>query len=126
MSRPLLTRATFFLESHFSSRIPQTAIPSSHCQSLPRPDLVSSSPSSLLLPRSSSFHTSASAFPRHDIRDRENRENRAPTIRTVERGAIYEPVDLKTSKAYLRSNAFAKTYEGLPVWHDTNYRCGFW
>ena len=120
MSRPLLTRVTFFLESQFSSRVPQTVIPFSYCRSSPRTDHISSS-SSLLLPHTS-FHTSASAFPRHDLRDRGDRENRAPTVRTVERGALYEPVDLKTSKAYLRSNAFAKTYEGLPVWHESNYR----
>jgi len=125
MSRPLLTRVTLFLESQFSSRVPQTVIPFSYCRSSPRTDHISSS-SSLLLPHTS-FHTSASAFPRHETgRQRQgDRENRAPTIRTVERGALYEPVDLKTSKAYLRSNAFAKTYEGLPVWHESNYKRNF-
>jgi len=124
MSRPLLTRVTFFLEPHFSSRVPQTVIPLSYRRSSPRTDHIPSSSSFLLLPHTS-FHASASAFPRHDFRDREDRENRAPTVRTVERGALYEPVDVKTSKAYLRSNAFAKTYEGLPVWHDSNYRRNF-
>lgn len=37
----------------------------------------------------------------------------------------YNPVDLETSKAYLKSEAYAKTYEGLPVWHPSLYRRNF-
>lgn len=80
--------------------------------------------SSTLLPCSSSFHVSSSAAP---LRQRQTSSSSDVLHRrqTPRKGSKYEPVDLATSKAYLKSEAFAKTYEGLPVWHETLYRRNF-
>jgi len=64
----------------------------------------------------SSFHTSARDFPR------EKQEER---VRKVPAKQLYTPVDLETSKKYLKSEAFALSYEGLPIWHPSLYRRNF-
>merc|ERR1719414_174403 len=72
--------------------------------------------SPILLSPSASFHTSS--------RDclRERRERQETSIREIPSKQKYNPVDLATSQAYLKSEAYAKTYEGLPVWHSSLYR----
>ena len=61
----------------------------------------------------SSFHTSARDFPR---------EKQEEKVRKVPAKQLYTPVDLETSKKYLKSEAFALSYEGLPIWHPSLYR----
>jgi len=48
-----------------------------------------------------------------------------PTRREIGYKREYQPVDLETSKEYLKSEAFAKTYGGLPIWHESLYRRNF-
>ena len=74
---------------------------------------------------SSSFHTSSLvlSFGRtsRDVVNDEDKE-KDPTRREIGYKREYQPVDLETSKEYLKSEAFAKTYGGLPIWHESLYR----
>ena len=101
----------------------ETPIVSNRCHSLmtlssirvPVSDLSSKSfylsPPNLV----SYFHTSVRDFRREE-------QTSDDKIRLVPSKKEYNPVDLETSQAYLRSDAFRQTYGDLPVWHPTLYR----
>ena len=83
---------------------------------------------------SSSFHTTVISFPRDSSNESSGPRSRkggirepkeTPKMRQITKGEKYEPVDLETSKEYLKSEAYAKTYEGKPIWHETLYRSGW-
>lgn len=100
----------------------------------------SSRPPAPLISQASTFHSSCCArLPReassapssgdsdaagsHRLRRRLGASSESdPNVREIKRKEKYEPVELETSIQYLKSDAFAKTYEGLPVWHETLYR----
>jgi len=72
--------------------------------------------SSIIGSPTSYFHASAREF---------LREKPEEKTRKILAKQLYTPVDLETSKKYLKSEAFAQTYEGLPIWHPTLYRRNF-
>jgi len=102
--------------SSLSSSSSTSSLSASISFPLRHPILIASRLSPIASPTLSSFHTST----RCSLRER--RERRESSIREIPSKQKYNPVDLATSQAYLKSEAYAKTYEGLPVWHSSLYR----